>query len=244
MRAIERATVKAMGLAVLLVLTGHVALADSSDQAEDIERILEAFPELDATAVRPAPMEGMYEISIGSQVGYISGDARYLIQGDLFDVETEQNLTEERRMAARIDTLDAIGQANMIVFEPEEASHTITVFTDIDCGYCRKLHRQIAGYNELGIRVRYLFFPRSGPQTASWFKAEQVWCADDRNAALTLAKAGGVLEAEACEVTPVAEHYQLGRAIGISGTPAIIADTGQLIPGYVSPQELLKYLED
>jgi len=217
----------------------------AADEAEDMERILEAFPELDATDVRPAPVPGMYEISLGSQVGYISADARYLIQGDLYDVEAEQNLTEGRRMAARLSTIDAVGSGNMIVFEPEEATHTITVFTDIDCGYCRKLHRQIGGYNELGIRVRYMFFPRSGPETSSWFKAEQVWCADDRNTALTLAKSGGVLESEEeCGATPVAQHYELGRSIGISGTPAIIVDTGELIPGYVSPNELLKYLDD
>ena len=148
-------------------------------------------------------------------------------------------------MAARLSTIDAVGSGNMIVFEPEEATHTITVFTDIDCGYCRKLHRQIESYNELGIRVRYMFFPRSGPETSSWFKAEQVWCADDRNTALTLAKSGAVLESEeGCGETPVAQHYELGRSIGISGTPAIIVDTGELIPGYVSPNELLKYLAD
>jgi len=232
-------------VAAVLVLTGSAAFADAASEAADMERILEAFPELDAAAVRPAPVPGMYEISLGSQVGYISADARYLIQGDLFDVESEENLTEGRRMAARLDTIDGVGLDNMIVFEPEEATHTITVFTDIDCGYCRKLHREIEGYNELGIRVRYLFFPRSGPDTSSWFKAEQVWCADDRNTALTLAKSGAVLESEEeCGETPVAQHYRLGRAIGISGTPAIIVDTGELIPGYVSPNELLKYLDD
>jgi thiol:disulfide interchange protein DsbC len=242
MRAIKMAN--AMILMAVLALSGAAAAADAASEAEDMERILEAFPELEATDVRPAPMPGMYEISLGSQMGYISADAQYLIQGDLFDVESERNLTEERRMVARLSTLESVGTDKMIIFEPEEATHTITVFTDIDCGYCRKLHRQIEGYNELGIRVRYLFFPRSGPETSSWFKAEQVWCAEDRNSALTLAKSGGVLEVDECDTNPVAEHYQLGRTFGISGTPAIIVDTGQLIPGYVSPNELVKYLDD
>ncbi len=118
------------------------------------------------------------------------------------------------------------------------------MFTDIDCGYCRKLHREIADYNDKGIRVRYLFFPRSGPATASWFKAEEVWCAEDRNSALTTAKAGGMVESDDCGATPVPQHYELGRTFGIQGTPAIIADTGELIPGYVSAAELSRYLED
>lgn len=228
--------------AVSLVVAA--ALAASPQEREDMERILESFPDITADELRPSPMAGIYEISLGSRMAYISADGKYLIQGDLYDVQTEENLTEERRMGARLTSLDGVGETSMIVFEPEETTHTITVFTDIDCGYCRKLHRQIADYNDKGIRVRYLFFPRSGPQTASWFKAENVWCADDRNTALTDAKAGGEIESDDCGATPVAQHYELGRTFGIQGTPAIIADTGELIPGYVSPDELMEYLEE
>lgn len=226
-----------------MVLSGSMAAAGSVNEAEDMARIVASFPDLNTDEIRPSPIDGMYEISVGGKVAYISADGRYLIQGDLYDVQAEENLTEKRRIAARMESLDAISESRMIIFEPAETKHTITVFTDIDCGYCRKLHRQIDGYNDRGIRVRYLFFPRSGPATPSWFKAEEVWCAEDSNSALTRAKAGEVIESEDCGETPVAEHYSLGRTFGIRGTPAIVADTGELIPGYVSPTELAKYFE-
>ncbi len=131
----------------------------------------------------------------------------------------------------------------MIIFSPKQVKHTIDVFTDVDCGYCRKLHRQIDKYLAQGIRVRYLFFPRSGPNTESWTKAEQVWCSEDRNAALTRSKLGEVLTTKVCNPTPVQEHYSLGLKFGVQGTPAIITDTGELLPGYMDPGELADYLD-
>ncbi len=231
-----------VSLALLLAATG-VTHAVTDQEAVDIQMIHTQFPELQPSAIRPSPIPGLYEIGIGTVLSYVSADGRYLIRGDLYDANTEENLTEVRRMGARVEALNSIDESNMIVFSPEEKTHTITVFTDIDCGYCRKLHRQIADYNELGIEVRYMFFPRSGPATDSWYKADNVWCADDRNEALTLAKAGVVVDERDCGTTPVAQHYELGRTFGIQGTPAIIAETGELIPGYVGPNELLLYFE-
>jgi len=228
---------------IFLVTTcGSVFAAAPSVAA--MEQILARFPELNAQDVRSTPIPGLYEIGVGAQVSYVTADGRYMIQGDLFDAETEENLTESRRVAVRLAAIEAVGESSMIVFEPEELKHTITVFTDIDCGYCRKLHRQIEDYNARGIKVRYMFYPRSGPQTPSWFKAEEVWCAKDHNDALTQAKAGVEVESDDCGVTPVAQHYQLGRNIGIQGTPAIVVDSGEMIPGYVAPKELSEYLDE
>jgi len=232
-----------MACCVLLVMTSGQAMAATPSVAE-MEQILSRYPELNAQDVRSTPIPGLYEIGVGAQVSYITADGRYLIQGDLYDAETEENLTESRRIAVRIAAIDSVGESSMIVFEPKDVKHTITVFTDIDCGYCRKLHRQIADYNALGIKVRYLFYPRSGPQTPSWFKAEEVWCAEDHNDALTQAKAGVEIESGDCGITPVAQHYQLGRSIGIQGTPAIVVDSGEMIPGYVAPKELSDYLDE
>lgn len=226
-----------------LLLSACNAGADDVPAA-DRSRILETFPELSAGSIKPSPISGLYEIMLGGQISYVSADGRYLIQGDLYDALEERNLTESRREVARQAAINDIGESSMIVFRPGEVRHTVTVFTDIDCGFCRKLHRQMAGYNKRGIEVRYMFFPRSGPDTASWFKAEKVWCADDRNTALTRAKSGVDINSEDCEPTPVAQHYKLGRALGIRGTPAIVAQGGELIPGYVSPDELLKYLDE
>jgi thiol:disulfide interchange protein DsbC len=157
-------------------------------------------------------------------------------------VKSDTNVSEERRASARLAAIEDIGESRMIIFSPKQVKHTINVFTDVDCGYCRKLHRQIDDYLAQGIRVRYLFFPRSGPNTESWTKAEQVWCSPDRAAALTRSKRGEVLTAKPCSPTPVQQHYSLGLAFGVTGTPAIITDTGEMLPGYVPPGELASYL--
>lgn len=240
---ISRWILGSLMLMLWLGATG-VTYAVTDQEAADMQLIREQFPELGPSAIRPSPISGLYEIRMGMRLSYVSADGRYLIQGDLYDADTEENLTEMRRMAARAEALNAVGESSMIIFSPQEKkTHTITVFTDIDCGYCRKLHRQIKSYNELGIEVRYMFFPRSGPATDSWYKAENVWCADNRNVALTMAKTGMIVDERDCGTTPVAQHYELGLSFGIQGTPAIIAESGELIPGYVGPEELLRYIE-
>lgn len=224
--------------AMMPVLAEEVSEADKA-------RILSALPELAGSTVQPSPIEGMYEVMFSGQILYVSEDGQYLLQGDLFDVVKEVNVTEERRQTLRQLAVAEVNEADMIVFSPEEVKHTVTVFTDIDCGYCRKLHREMSGYNERGIEVRYMSFPRNGPDTAGWFKAENVWCSKDRNDALTRAKAGEEVLVDECEsIVTVTDQYNLGRTLGIRGTPAIILENGQLLPGYVAPNELLGYLED
>lgn len=232
------------GLAPALFFCATIAFGADGVAESDLQKIRAAFPEVSAEAISPAPISGLYEIMLGGQVSYVSADGRYLLQGDLYDVEREVNLTESRRELARKTAIDSVSERSMIVFRPAVPKYSVTVFTDIDCGYCRKLHRQIADYNALGIEVRYMFFPRSGPDTESWFKAANVWCAADRNEALTRAKSGAVIASGNCGTTPVEQHYKLGRSLGIRGTPAIVTQTGELIPGYVPPRELLDYLED
>ena len=222
------------------ILLAPLVLADSHDDAK--ATILKKFPELINADVTESPIEGLYEVRLGAQVTYVSADARYLIEGQIINVNTGQNLTEARRMEVRAEAVDQLGDSSMIVFGPSSAKHTVTVFTDIDCGYCRKLHREINDYNDEDIRVRYLFFPRSGPNTESWNKADRVWCSVDRNAALTAAKAGKPLSAEDCGATPVAQHYELGRKFGIRGTPAIVLESGEIVPGYVPASELAAQL--
>lgn len=225
-----------------VLLASSAVLADTGQT--DRKKILAVFPELSASAITPSPIPGLYQVMLGGQISYITNDGRYLFQGDIYDTVAEVNLTEDQRGAARQAAIDEIDVGSMIVFRPDQVKHTITVFTDIDCGYCRKLHRQMAEYNKRGIEVRYLAFPRNGRGTPSWFKAQNVWCAGDRNAALTQAKSGLSVKSNDCGATSVARHYELGRSIGIRGTPAIIVEGGELIPGYVEPDELLGYLRD
>jgi thiol:disulfide interchange protein DsbC len=243
--SLSKTLAPAIFAALVLSLTAGAADTDGAANNDDKTAWIAAqFPELDPDSVRPTPIPGIYEIMIGERVAYVSEDAKYMFQGDIYDLGTEENLTEQRRADARLDAIDAVGESNMIIFAPDKpAEHTITVFTDLDCGYCRKLHREIAQYNAAGFRVRYLFFPRSGPNTESWAKADAVWCADDRNDALTRAKRGEVIESEDCGPTPTSQHYRLGQSFGIRGTPAIITDHGVLVPGYLPAAELKARIE-
>jgi thiol:disulfide interchange protein DsbC len=202
------------------------------------------FPEISPEQISVAPVEGLFEVRIGSKIAYVSADGRYLVQGEIIDLGTDENLTESRRESVRRDVLAGISESGMVVFSPARPTTTVTVFTDIDCGYCRKLHKQIADYNAKGIKVRYMYYPRMGPGTESWTKAEQVACAKDRQGALTRSKAGEKLSDKVCQPNPVAEHYNTGRDFGIQGTPAIVLESGELIGGYLDPTELAKYIAE
>jgi thiol:disulfide interchange protein DsbC len=193
--------------------------------------------------VRTSPVPGIYEVHRGADIIYMTADGRYVFTGDLYTVANHDNLTEARRRELRRVLIAAVPESDMVVFSPPDPKYTITVFTDVDCTYCRAFHRQIADYNRLGVRVRYVFFPRTGPNTSSWFKAEQVWCSSDRHAALTQAKLGATLNAKACPNTPVAREYELGKEIGLDGTPGIVASNGTLLGGYLPPDELLTQLK-
>jgi thiol:disulfide interchange protein DsbC len=174
----------------------------------------------------------------------VSSDGRYAIVGDMIDLDSDANLSENRRRGIRQRLIETVPENEMVLFSPKNPKYTITVFTDIDCGYCRKLHSQIAEYNRLGIRVRYLFFPRTGPNTESWHKAEAVWCASNRNDALTKAKKGESIESKDCGANNiVARDYELGEKLGVDGTPAIFLSTGEMLPGYAPPGELLNYIK-
>src|SRR5262245_49103883 len=172
--------------------------------------------------VRISPITGLYEIQRGSNINYASSDGRFIIVGDMIDVDNDANLTETRRRGIRAGILETVPESEMVVFSPKDPKYTITVFTDIDCGYCRRLHSQIAEYNRLGIRVRYLFYPRSGPDTESWHKAEAVWCSANRNEALTRAKNGEEIKAPKCATDVVARDWDLGQKLHVEGTPAIV----------------------
>lgn len=194
--------------------------------------------------LRPSPIPGIYEYTQGAEVSYLTADGKYFLDGNLYDMGTRENLTEELRTHARRELINAVPESQMVIFSPKNPQYTVTVFTDVDCGYCRKLHSEIAELNRLGVRVRYMFYPRTGPNTESWRKAEAVWCSANRNDALTQAKLGANLdETKHCE-TPVAREYALGQSIGVRGTPAILTERGDYLAGYMPPRELVQQLKD
>jgi thiol:disulfide interchange protein DsbC len=228
--------------------TAAAAATPPADIKADDPRVALAakIPGASPGDLRATPVPGVYELTHGTDLSYVTVDAKYVFSGDLYQVNDKgdfPNLSEARRNELRLGKLNAVPESEMLVFGPASSRHTITVFTDIDCPWCRKLHEQVADYNKLGIRVRYLFYPRSGPDTESWYKAEAVWCAKDRNKALTLAKSDRPIEMKRCPDAPVARDYRLGRELGVTGTPGIVLENGELVPGYLDPKDLLKHIE-
>lgn len=218
--------------------------AAAAEGASVEESLAARFPNIEAEDIRPSPVDGLWEIAVGAQVFYISADGRYLLRGDLVDLMTDRNITELRRAEQAKGVVAGLDEKEMIVFSPENPTHTVTVFTDIDCTYCRKLHREIETFTSRGIKVRYMFSPLAGPGSPSWAKAEAVWCSPDRNDAMTRAKMGEEVRPQgACNDTPVAAHYRIASELGVRGTPGILTDEGRLIPGYVPAERLLGLLE-
>ena len=241
------------GLALGAAATGPVVAAAPAIPTHDAPVPTVSAAELAAVAaripgtkpgeLRATPIAGIYELRRGAELVYVTADGRYGFAGDLYRLADRSNLSDARRRELRLALIRAVPESSMVVFSPAAPKYTITVFTDVDCTYCRMLHKQIAEYNRLGVKVRYMFYPRSGPNTESWSKAERVWCAADRRAALTAAKLGTPLKTAVCKPNPVAEQYALGQSIGLSGTPGIITEQGELLPGYEPPEEMLRELQ-
>ena len=194
--------------------------------------------------VAMSPIPGLYEITMGGVIAYVSADGKYLLSGNVYDLDSQVNLTATRRNTARAKALATVSESNMIVFGPANAKMTVTVFTDIDCGYCRKFHNQIADVNKAGVRVRYMMYPRTGPDTESWSKAEQVWCAADRRDALTRAKRGEALKGKACGDSAITAQYELGADLGVEGTPAVFTQNGDYIGGFLTAPELVQAIRE
>lgn len=207
-------------------------------------RIVAKLPGVSPNEVAVSPVPGLYEVTMGGLIAYVSADGKYLVSGNVYDLDTQVNLTATRRNTARAKALAGVSESQMIVFGPSNAKMTVTVFTDIDCGYCRKFHSQIAEVNKAGVRVRYMFFPRTGPGTESWDKAEQVWCSTDRRDALTRAKKGETLKSRKCGDGGIKTQYELGSDLGVEGTPAVFTQNGDYIGGFLTPAELVQAVQE
>jgi thiol:disulfide interchange protein DsbC len=231
---------------LLAALTlGTAAFTVSAQMKQPVDPRVEVAAKIPGTKpdeLRATPIPGIYELTRSGDIAYVTSDGKYAIAGDLYDMASNDNLTEKTRRVERTKLISSVPETQMVVFAPKDPKYTVTVFTDVDCTYCRKLHSQIAEYNRLGIRVRYLFYPRTGPNTPSWTKAEEVWCSPNRKEALTEAKLGKPLHVKLCPNTPVAREYELGRELDVQGTPSIVLANGDMVPGYLSPTELAQAL--
>ena len=230
-------------LAATLMFSGSALAEDDKALAEVRAKIDTMFEEIGPENVNSSPIDGWYTVQKGSTVAYVSSDGRYLLQGDLIDLDEQVNLSDRSRDNARRTLLAAVEDDQAIMFSPIEKKFSVTVFTDVDCTYCRKLHSHLDEYMAQGIEIRYMLYPRNGPGSPSWAVSENVWCARNRNEALTAAKLNRSFESQSCDASAVTEQYMMGQDIGLTGTPAIVFDDGTLISGYVAPAELSAKLQ-
>lgn len=231
-------------IAAALLLAAGVNAADVDPKLEAVRAKMSGmFEFIDPEHVNQSPMDGWYTIQKGSIVAYVSDDGRYLLQGDLIDLESSVNLSEQSRSESRRALMESLDDEDAILFSPAEPKYSVTVFTDVDCTYCRKLHSQIDEYMSQGIAVRYVLYPRNGPASRAWTTSEDVLCSRDRNGALTAAKLDREFQTSKCDASMLTRHYTLGQEVGLSGTPAIVLEDGTLIGGYVTPTALGARLE-
>jgi thiol:disulfide interchange protein DsbC len=230
-------------LMLSLSLLSPMLPAVAGDTVPDKVRaaIASMAPGASIDGLRTSRMPGMFEASVNGATVYVSADGKYLIAGSLWDVSAHDNLGERHRAGVRKELLASIGQAQRIAFPARDPQRTITVFTDLDCGYCRKLHDHVQAFNDAGVSVEYLLFPRGGLDSPSYSAAVSVWCAADRNDALTRAKRGEHIEGKMCP-NPIREEFLIGQRIGIGSTPTVIGPDGTILGGYLTPTQLVAAL--
>lgn len=232
---------------ILAVSWSAASKTEAKLDSEKIKGLIQGMLGLSVTSVQDSPMPGVAEVITERGVFYTSYDGKFLLQGKLYGIDGGVvNYTEESLAQVRLDGVKRF-EDDMIVFKAKEEKYVVNVFTDITCGYCRKMHDQIEDYNDLGITVRYLAYPRAGVQDRSGglskgFKdLRSIWCHEDSASAMTKAKQGSTPAQRICDA-PIAEEFAFGQQVGVSGTPAMILENGFLLPGYREPQDLVKIL--
>jgi len=227
----------------LALATSLPALADPAAEAL-AKKLKETMPGLPLTSVTATPVAGVYEVVAGPDVVYMTGDGRYMFQGALVDFEQRKNLTEERRTGIRVELLKQVKDEDTIIYAPQGATkYTITVFTDPSCPYCRKLHKEVPELNKQGVKVRYVLYPRAGLDSPIGKSSIGIMCAKERKAELDKSLSGQSVSLPTCDKHPLAQMIDIGTQLGLEGTPFIVAEGGQVIPGYRPAAELVKVLE-
>ena len=225
-----------------LILFGLTCVTANADEEAIRKALSQAMPNSKVDAVKSSVIKGLYEAAIGANIYYVSEDGKYLIQGRLVDIAARKDLTEEKLNGTRKLAIEKMGKEDMIIFKAKIPKYTVTIFTDIDCGYCRKLHSELDQYSAQGITIQYLFYPRAGKGSDSYNKAISVWCADDRNAALTAAKKDKSIPVKTCD-NPIDKHMKLAEDFDVKGTPMIVTESGNILPGYLPAKQLVEALE-
>lgn len=228
-------------LLIFICLLADRSLANEPT-IEEVKRNLSKILPIDKEAtINKSPISELFEVTVGGKVFYVSTDLNYFVRGDLIDLRSKKNLTEQVRRSFRARKFASIERGKLITFTSTDKYRKaeIYVFTDIDCGYCRKFHLEVPALNDAGVTVHYLAFPRKGIDSFSSKKSESVWCSVNSEEALTNAKLGRRIKTKACE-NPIIEQFQLGLEIGVMGTPAVYSSDGLELGGYLSAEDVLK----
>ncbi|MGI1678640.1 MAG: DsbC family protein [Cellvibrionaceae bacterium] len=246
MKIVKRTAV--LGIASALLASFSVGADQPSTEMSKriLDNLKEARPDLQFTGAVASPIDGLYEVRVqGGPTLYVSENAKFFVAGDLFSIEGGKfvNIQEKARSKERAATMAKVDMKDQIIFSPKgETKAVVHVFTDIDCGYCQKLHNEIQAINDKGIEVRYLAYPRSGPNSESAQKLATAWCAKDRQGTLTKLKTRQAVPMATCDDNPVAEQYKLGGSVGVNGTPNMVTETGEMIGGYLPADQLAEML--
>jgi thiol:disulfide interchange protein DsbC len=218
----------------------------AADESQNVKALLvQQVPELKDAQVKPSPVAGLYEVQQGAFIFYASGDAKHIFRGQLLNLAEKRNLTDEAVMKFRESEFKKLTDKETMIYLPKggKFTHTVTVFTDVDCPYCQKMHLQLNPMLAAGIRVRYVFFPRSGLNTPSYQKAVHAWCNQQQPGELEeLMKGSTPAQFKTCD-NPIAKHFELANSLGLQGTPSILLDNGTLIPGLVDAEALIKVIK-
>lgn len=240
---------KKLALALCLAgLTLQVAAADNGVPA-DVDKAVRAAiasfgPKVTIESISPSPLPGFYQVIASGQLVYVTGDGKYMLNGSLVDVNRHENLSDKAWASLRKTALATVPASQRIIYAPPHPKTTLTVFTDVNCGYCRALHEHIADFNKAGIAVEYLAWPREGVTTTAgrptptYTEMVSIWCSADPKAAFTAAKQGHAPKPATCD-NPVKSQYLLGERLGVDGTPAVITQDGRMLGGYVTADQVL-----
>jgi thiol:disulfide interchange protein DsbC len=239
--------VKPIAMMTWLVAGSLPAAAQADALADQLAESLSVNGQsMPVEAVTETPMNGLYHVRLeGGESFYTNADGSHFLVGDLYENAPGGlvNLTEQEQNQTRANALTAVPESERVVFRgADEPKATVVVFTDPSCPYCVRLHETVPELNERGIAVHYMAFPRAGMGSAAATTLQQVWCSNNRSEAMTRAKEGQSVSGAASCDNPVAGQYDLGKVLGVQGTPAIILPDGQLVPGFVPPERLTAML--
>ncbi len=226
----------------LLALSSFTAFAENGvDLTLLKERVGDAA---EIKGVKPSVIDGLFEVQVGGQIIYLTADGEKVVSGEIYDLKNKKSITEAASNKLRKTALEQVADSDKIIYKAKNEKYKVTIFTDISCPYCTKIHKQVPKLNDLGITVEYLAFPRAGAGSKTAKKMQKIWCAENRTVALTNAKVDDKFPSKSCDGNQVDKQFELGVQLGVQATPTMILSDGELLAGYMKANELLSYLQN